>query len=138
MKVKVEAIRAEYVDFIPQDIQAGILYVSKRFRTASHLCCCGCGTKIVTPLRETEFRLDLEDGGVSLFPSVGNWNHPCQSHYWVRAGKIEWAGAMTTAQIERGRVYDDALKDEYFAARAWPWWQRAAARVRQALRGWFQ
>lgn len=136
--MKVQSIRAQYVDFIPGDLEAGVLYVSRRFKTASHLCCCGCGTKIVTPLRETDFRLEERGDAVSLFPSIGNWNHPCQSHYWIRDGRILVAGRMTTAQIQQGRAHDDALKTKYFADRALPWWRRAARRIREQLRAWFR
>ena len=93
-------MRPEYVEFIPKVLEDGALYISKRFRTASHRCCCGCGAKIVTPLRETEYELVERRGLVSLYPSVGNWNHPCQSHYWIRDNRVVWAAAMSPAEIQ--------------------------------------
>src|SRR6266481_1867998 len=44
----------EFVEFIPDDLRQGTIYVSIRFATATHLCCCGCGEKVVTPLRPTD------------------------------------------------------------------------------------
>jgi hypothetical protein len=73
----------------------------------------GCGTKIVTPLRETEYELIERDGSVSLHPSIGNWNHPCQSHYWIRDNHIVWAGPMSKAAIQSERAYDDEVKAEH-------------------------
>ena len=72
------SMRPEYVEFIPKTLEDGVLYISKKFRTASHRCCCGCGTKIVPPLRETEYKLIRRGDLISLHPSIGNWNHPCQ------------------------------------------------------------
>ena len=129
--MKVQSIRPEYVEFIPKTLEDGVLYVSKKFKTASHRCCCGCATKIVTPLRPTEFTLTERGDAVSLYPSVGNWNHPCQSHYWIRDSRVVWAAIMSKEQIRMGRAYDDALKQDYFAKVAWPWWRQAVNRVRQ-------
>ena len=56
-----------YVEFIPRELNEGVLYISKQFKTASHLCCCGCGTKIVTPLRPTEYSLTGSGDAVSLY-----------------------------------------------------------------------
>ena len=120
-----------YVEFIPKELGEGVLYISKRFNTASHLCCCGCGTKIVTPLRETEYRLTAQGDRVSLDPSIGNWNHPCQSHYFIRNNSVVWAGRMTPAEIRLGRAHDDAQKEAYFAQVAGPWWRRLWGRIRR-------
>ncbi len=135
--MKVQTVRPEYVDFIPKVLEDGVLYISTRFKTASHSCCCGCGTKIVTPLRETEFRLIEQGGLVSLHPSIGNWNHPCQSHYWIRENRVLWAAPMTKTQIQMGRAHDDALKDAYFEKVAWPWWRRALSSIVRWLRSTF-
>ncbi len=124
--MRVETIRPEYVDFIPTTLDDGVLYISKKFRTAGHLCCCGCGTKIVTPLREAEYRLTDQQGLVSLHPSIGNWNYPCQSHYLIKSNRVIWARQMSREEIRLGRARDDALKEAYFARAAWPKWRRVA------------
>jgi Family of unknown function (DUF6527) len=98
------SIRPEYVESFPKVLEEGVIYVSRRFRTACHSCCCGCGTKIVTPIRPTEYSLSERGGLVTLHPSVGNWNYPCQSHYVIRDNQILWAGNMTRAQIKKGRA----------------------------------
>lgn len=123
--MRLHLIRPEYVEFIPRDLKEGVLYISKKFGTASHLCCCGCGTKIVTPLRETEYDLKERNGLVSLYPSIGNWDHPCQSHYLITDNRVDWAADMSPEQIQHGRERDDALKEAYFKSVAWPWWRRA-------------
>jgi hypothetical protein len=133
--VKAHSVRPEYVEFIPKTLESGVLYISKKFKTASHLCCCGCGTKIVTPLRETEYSLTEHAEFVSLSPSIGNWNHTCQSHYWIRDNQIVWAGRMNKAEIRRGRAHDDALKNAHFGKVAWPWWRRASVWLKRIVGG---
>jgi hypothetical protein len=132
--VKAQTMRPSYVEFMPKDLQDGVLYISKRFKTASHRCCCGCGTKIVTPLRPTEYELIERGGGVSLEPSIGNWDHPCRSHYWIRDNRVVWARPMSRAHIEAGRAYDDALKQTYFSRTSARWWRQAWDR----LMGWLE
>jgi hypothetical protein len=131
--MKTHALRPEYVEFMPATLDQGVLYISRRFRTASHLCCCGCGTKIVTPLRETEYSLADRGGLVSLYPSIGNWDHPCRSHYWIKNNAVLVAGNMSRSRIDADRAADDALKDAYFARLSGPWWRRAAAWVTERV-----
>ena len=136
--MRAHELQPVYVDFIPKSLESGLLYISKKYRTASHLCCCGCGTKIVTPLRETEYSLTERGELVSLSPSIGNWNHPCQSHYWIRDNQIVWAGSMSNAEIRRGRAHDDALKEVCFAKAAWPWWRRVWGDLKRIAREFFR
>ncbi|WP_353621915.1 DUF6527 family protein [Variovorax saccharolyticus] len=70
-------------------MQFGVLYVSGR--TAVHLCACGCGVQIRTPLGTTGWRLVETNDGPTLEPSVCNWASHCRSHYAIRRGVIEWA-----------------------------------------------
>lgn len=112
--MKARTLKPEFAEFVPPTLAEGVLYVSEKYRTASHLCCCGCGTKIVTPLKPTGWSIKVRNGRVSLWPSIGNWNHPCQSHYVIRDNQILWARAMTPQQIALGRARDDARKRAYF------------------------
>lgn len=107
-------IRHAFVEFIPGEREADILYVSMQYATAVHNCFCGCGLKVVTPLHPTAWRLMFDGQSISLSPSVGNWNFPCRSHYWIRNGNVVWAGDMTSADIKLGRMQDQAMRDQYF------------------------
>jgi hypothetical protein len=105
-------LNCQFVDFIPERLSEGYLYISKRYRTASHLCCCGCKLEVVTPLNPAKWRLtEHPDGTVSLTPSIGNWSFPCQSHYFVTRSRIEWAGAFSLREIAavQSRDRHDAL-----------------------------
>ncbi len=75
-------MRHEFVEFIPCELEEGVLYISIPYTTAVHNCCCGCGNRVVTPLTPADWKLSYDGEAVWLSPSIGNWNFPCQSHYW--------------------------------------------------------
>ena len=108
------AVTPVFVEFIPEVLEDGKLYISQTYATASHKCCCGCGMKVVTPLSATGWKLTVEREFVSLYPSIGNWGYPCQSHYWIRRNAVRWSYQMTPEEIEAGRRYDARLKEKYF------------------------
>jgi hypothetical protein len=108
-------IELQRVEYMPKDLQPGVLYVAEKFNAAAHLCACGCGSKVRTPLGPTEWNLSVSPSGVSLHPSVGNWQRPCRSHYWIRDGQVGWSGAWTDEEVQAGRVREHARRDAYFA-----------------------
>lgn len=105
-----QSITHEFVDFVPDELEEGVVYVTVEYATAVHRCCCGCGNEVITPLSPTDWKLIFDGETISLDPSIGNWSFPCQSHYWLRRNKIVWAGQWSPEQIEAGRARDRALK----------------------------
>lgn len=86
--IKKVFIKPEFVEFIHKqsEMRQGILRVSDRYNTVSHLCLCGCGNLTVTPLNNRAgWRLFVDRGIniVSLTPSIGNYNFDCKSHYII-------------------------------------------------------
>lgn len=128
-KTRIDALKPEFVDAIPGVLEPGVLYVCERYRTASHLCCCGCSTKVVTPLKPTFWSLRKRGTLVSLAPSIGNWSLPCKSHYFIKNNRVVWAGAFSDRQIAAVKARDNAEQDAYFTAprkkrfwkRLWDW-----------------
>lgn len=104
----------KFVDFIPEQLSPNTLYISLQFNTASHLCFCGCGHEVVTPLSPTDWELKYNGNHVSLSPSIGNWGFSCQSHYFIRSGQIQWCGSWSQEKIDAGRKSDKANKLAYF------------------------
>lgn len=121
-----------FVEYIPKQLEEGVLYVSMGFATASHRCFCGCGMKVVTPLSPTDWRLIFNGDSVSLEPSIGNWSYPCRSHYVLRGNRVLWAGPMSQARIDMIRAHDRAAKDRYFGKATAP--QAATANAAPAER----
>jgi hypothetical protein len=114
---KLTHIQLVRVHYVPKALEPGLLYVSEEFGAAVHLCACGCGSKVSTPLAITEWSLHETDNGPSLRPSVGNWQLPCQSHYWIEGGKILWYGTWSPEQIEAGRRAEGGRRQRYYEDR---------------------
>lgn len=106
----IDRLRTVFIDEIPEILEDGILYVSEECRVALHNYACGCGEEVSTPLVRTEYRLSMEGGEASVWPSIGNHDFACKSHYVIRHGNILWAREMTRAAIEAGRERDRRLK----------------------------
>ena len=73
----------KFVKIVPEELDEHTIYVSTDYTTVVHLCCCGCGREVVTPLSPTDWTLIYDGVSVSLSPSIGNWSFECQSHYWI-------------------------------------------------------
>jgi len=106
-------IRLQRVHYMPKELKPGILYVSEEFGAAAHLCPCGCGSKIRTPLGPTEWALEETDNGPTIYPSIGNWQLPCQSHYWISDGRVVWSTKWTLNEIAAGRRSEDQRRRDY-------------------------
>ncbi|WP_219737190.1 MULTISPECIES: DUF6527 family protein [unclassified Pseudomonas] len=100
----------QFVERFPDKLEQGELYLAMEFATAAHLCACGCGNKVITPFSPTDWQMYFDGETVSLKPSIGNWSFKCRSHYWVRSGRIEWAGNMSQETINLGRKRDAEAK----------------------------
>lgn len=105
------SLRHEFVEYIPEQLEEGVLYVSVEHATTAHRCACGCGNEVFTPLSPTDWELIFNGESVSLKPSIGNWSFPCQSHYWIEKGRVRWAPRWNRDQIDRGRELDQRAKE---------------------------
>ncbi|MCB9065466.1 MAG: hypothetical protein H6551_10040 [Chitinophagales bacterium] len=104
-----------FVEFIPDYIEEGILYISIKYHTAVHKCACGCGSEIVTPISPTDWRVTYNGETTSLYPSIGNWGLECKSHYWIENDKVIFARSWSEKEIEQGRNLDKKRKNQYFS-----------------------
>lgn len=73
---------------MPEEKQEGIIYVSQDFNLVIHLCPCGCKKEVVTPFGKDDWTITIENDLVTLFPSIGNFQFPCKSHYWLVKNEI--------------------------------------------------
>jgi len=104
----------EFVEFIPDDLKEGTIYVSMGFATVAHKCCCGCGKEVVTPLSPTDWKLIFDGKTISLDPSIGNWGFDCKSHYWIRNNRVKWAARWSQEEIDNGRSRHRFAKKAYY------------------------
>lgn len=118
----IELIRLEEVDFMPAQLEPGVLYVSHKYATAAHLCACGCGEKVRTQLGQLGWQLTKGSLGPTLYPSIGNWQKPCRSHYFIRNGRVLWQEDWTDDEVLLGRQAEQMRRDAYFDRQNPRWW----------------
>lgn len=109
-----KTIQHKFVEFIPNEIKEGIIYISVEYKTAVHLCICGCGNKVVTPFSPTDWSLLFDGQTISLSPSIGNWSFECKSHYFIKKNKIHVARKWNDIEIKLNREKDVKKKKRFF------------------------
>lgn len=109
-----ETLRHKFVEFIPEVLEEGVVYVSIQYATISHTCCCGCAQEVVTPLSPTDWKLIFDGKTISLEPSIGNWGFACKSHYWIKRNQVQWSRVWTKAEVEAARLQNGAAKQVYY------------------------
>ncbi len=117
---RIQRLGHQFVEFIPDELEDGVLYVSMPYGIVAHKCCCGCGNKVVTPLTPTDWQLTYDGASISLNPSVGNWSLPCRSHYWIDRGHVHWAALWSEATVAEARQRDRLAKHRYFGDKTMP------------------
>jgi Family of unknown function (DUF6527) len=138
-----------FVDHIPDAIEPGVLYVSIKYATAAHRCCCGCGHEVITPFTPTDWRLIFDGESVTLSPSIGSWSLACRSHYVIDKGRVVEAGPWSDEEVAAERARDRRAKARYYdltqpapasvsAQHARPEASRPRQRVWQTIRGWLK
>lgn len=103
-----------FVEYIPECLDSGVLYISMKYATAAHCCGCGCGKEVITPFTPTDWSMTFDGETVSLSPSIGNWNFSCRSHYFIRRGQVIKASTWDDEQIKSNRWKDKAVKASYY------------------------
>jgi hypothetical protein len=109
-----------FVEYLPESMDPGKLYVSMSYATAAHQCCCGCGQEVVTPLTPTDWKLTFDGESISLHPSIGNWDFPCRSHYVIDRGRIMEADPWSDEQLAKERTRDQRAKASYYGVAETP------------------
>ena len=116
--IRYRQLEHRFVDDIPEPLDGGVLYISIRYATALHLCCCGCGREVVTPLSPAQWRVTFDGETVSLHPSIGNWNLPCRSHYVIRNRRVIEARQWSDDEVTLGQARDKHARATLYASKA--------------------
>lgn len=141
--MRLQRIQHQFVEFIPEKLEAGKLYVSLEYNTANHLCACGCGSEVVTIIGPADSSITYNGRGVSISTSIGNSNFACKSHYWIEDNRILWESRMTPQLTAFSRARDKRAKAREYGERGVPppvqslppagdeksksWWRRLRA-----------
>lgn len=89
--MKTRVFEYQFVDLMPMNIEKGIFYISIPYKIAKHQCACGCGKIIDLIIDEDFWSITFHGNSISVYPSIGNWNIPCKSHYFIRKSKVVWS-----------------------------------------------
>ena len=103
---RMNSLTHEFVTYIPETLDEGMLYVSIPFATVAHMCCCGCGNEVVTPLDPDGWKMTFDGKTISLSPSIGNWGLDCRSHYWIDRNQVRWARHLPDEARVSGRAFN--------------------------------
>ena len=109
-----KTLQYKFVEFIPEVLEESVLYISIEYKSVAHNCACGCGSRVVTPITPTDWKITFDGKSISLSPSIGNWNFDCKSHYWIEKNNIRWASRWSDSDIESGRKSDSVKKKKYY------------------------
>jgi len=107
-------LQHKFVEFMPEVIKPGIIYISMEYCTAIHKCVCGCNNEVVTPISLTDWQLTFDGETISLSPSIGNWSFDCKSHYWIIRNEVKFSRKWNTKEIEKGRNIDTRAKNIFY------------------------
>lgn len=115
--MKVTSLEPLFIDTAPEPLDEGVLYISTKYANVLHLCCCGCGTEVITPLSPARWHITFDGETVSLWPSVGSWSQPCQSHYIIRNNRIVECAPWNEGRIAEGQRGDRAAMAQHLDER---------------------
>ena len=108
-------LQHKFVEYIPEIVEPGVIYISIKYCTAIHKCVCGCGNEVITPISPTDWKLQFDGETISLTPSIGNWSFQCKSHYWITRNEIRFARRWSNEEIEKAQEKDIKVKKKYFS-----------------------
>ena len=126
---RIEHYTAEFVETFPSPMRPGVLYVSTTYSTAGHLCPCGCEREVVTKLSPARWKV-IFDGEVSMRPSVAASGLPCNSHYFITRGGVDWHRKLDadeqaeTRALDRKAVEAHRLPAVLTSPASSRWWKR--------------
>jgi hypothetical protein len=86
----IQTLEPCFVHTVPAQLEEGKLYISMEYCSINHLCACGCGSEVVTPLHPARWAIFYDGYAVSLWPSVGSFDLPCRSHYVIERNRVVW------------------------------------------------
>jgi hypothetical protein len=102
----VETLEPCLVQEVPAQLDPGKLYISIEYGSINHLCACGCGHEVVTPLHPARWAIYYNGDTISLWPSVGSVGLPCRSHYVIECNRVVWLAALSDRAARAGAKRD--------------------------------
>lgn len=91
-----------------EPLEPGVLLISLKYGCLEHLCACGeCGWSTHMSIKSFDtdqpelvgeddtrwsngWDVTYRGGKLTISPSIGNFQFPCKSHYFIRENRVEW------------------------------------------------
>lgn len=130
-----QTLKPCFVQAVPAQLEEGKLYISMEYGSINHLCACGCGSEVVTPLHPARWAIFYDGDAVSLWPSVGSFDLPCRSHYVIERNHVVWHPSWSEGAARDGMERDRREVELFHADPAGSrkdrrgWWERWSRRV---------
>lgn len=132
----VDAFEPHFAHEVPEQLEEGKLYISSEFGSVNHLCACGCGYEVVTPLHPAQWAILYDGEAVTLRPSVGSFGLPCRSHYVIDRNRVVWQPSWSARDARAGAARDRQMLERFFASEEADverggrrrWWRRWSQR----------
>lgn len=124
-----------FVQAIPAQLEEGKLYISMEYGSINHLCACGCGNEVITPLHPARWGVFYDGDAVSIWPSVGSFDLPCRSHYVIERNRVVWHSTWSASAARAGAERDRQAVEQFHSAPPASrndrrgWWGRWARRA---------
>ncbi len=107
-------LKNKIVENIPNKMEKDILYISLKYKSVGHICPCGCGEEVFTPISKDGWKITYDGESISLYPSIGNWGLKCQSHYWIKNGSIKWDFSPRYPEKRESRIKTPLIWESKF------------------------
>ncbi|HBN08817.1 MAG TPA: hypothetical protein DD435_09255 [Cyanobacteria bacterium UBA8530] len=107
---------------LPADLEDHVVYVSREYEVAALKCACGCGHR-VNLLLDDGHKVEEQDGRAHIWPSIGVWDAPCRSHFWIQNGEVLWAEQWSEGRI-RAAMEAQALRHKGDIRTPIPWYKK--------------
>lgn len=78
-------------------MEPGVVFHSEEFELAGLLCACGCGHRITLLVPDSHEIID-QAGWATVRPSIGVFDAPCKSHFFIHNGNVAWMPAFSGSQ----------------------------------------
>lgn len=90
--MRVTEFKTVFTTGITSYLEQGKLYVNENYKVVRRLCPCGCGSLVQTPIDGSDYSWQYtnHNGKITLRPSIGNFELPCKSHYYITENRVEW------------------------------------------------
>jgi hypothetical protein len=112
------------VERLPKRLEQGVVYHSTEFEVAALACACGCGHRVMLLVPDSH-QVSQQNSFATVRPSISVCDAPCNSHYTITSGQVQWLAAFSDAMASSTMRRQIARHvDREAALQTWTSWIR--------------